>query len=209
MKTKILLFFAIMLIIPPILNSCKKEKIPSLSTNSIINITLNSANCGGIIIDDGDSKITERGICLSTSQVPYITDSLVLDNTNSDSFIIKLLHLKPNQTYLIKAYAINKIGVGYGEQISFSTSVVSYSNDLQQIFTANCITCHNGSQLPNLTAGLSYISLLNTANLIDTINPSNSRLYQNINFGGSMASYAPIGFADEVLSWIQEGAKNN
>ena len=36
---------------------------------------------------------------------------------------------------------------------------ISYSQDIQPIFNAKCVTCHAGSITPDLTAGQSYNAL--------------------------------------------------
>jgi hypothetical protein len=49
----------------PILHSCKKEELATLSTTSITNITATSASSGGIITSDGGAEVIERGACWS------------------------------------------------------------------------------------------------------------------------------------------------
>jgi hypothetical protein len=86
---------------------------------------------------------------------------------------------------------------------------LSFKDDLQPVFTANCAACHIGSTLPVLTAGNSYASIMGIAGMVDTVNVANSKLYKEINTGGTMASHSPAGFAAMVLDWIEDGAKNN
>jgi len=85
---------------------------------------------------------------------------------------------------------------------------VSYMNEIQPEFTSKCVSCHGGSIAPDLRAANSYNSLF-AENQIDTITPSNSILYVKIIAGGSMVSYTNQAYANKVLKWIQEGAKNN
>ncbi len=83
---------------------------------------------------------------------------------------------------------------------------VNYEQEIQPIWDAHCISCHNtDSIMPDLTAGNSYESLF-AEDLIDTITPENSTLYKKMAPGGSMNSYTDPGNADLVLRWIQEGA---
>lgn len=53
----------------------KKKKVPTVSTNSVSDITYTSASCGGNVSDDGEMNVTERGLCWSISQSPTISDS--------------------------------------------------------------------------------------------------------------------------------------
>ncbi|KAA9041084.1 hypothetical protein FW778_03320 [Ginsengibacter hankyongi] len=86
---------------------------------------------------------------------------------------------------------------------------VSFSTDLQPIFTANCALsgCHvKGSQAPYLSADVSYQQLL--GGFVNTIKPEQSELYQQIN--GNMQVHIPN--ADDrrkIYDWIRNGAPNN
>ena len=44
-------------------HSCKKEELPTLSTTSPTNITINAASSGGNIISDRNAGIMSRGVC--------------------------------------------------------------------------------------------------------------------------------------------------
>jgi hypothetical protein len=86
---------------------------------------------------------------------------------------------------------------------------VSFSTDLQPIFTTNCALsgCHvKGSQTPYLSADVSYQQLL--GGFVNTIKPDQSELYIQIN--GNMQVHIPN--ADDrqkIYDWIRNGAPNN
>ncbi len=86
---------------------------------------------------------------------------------------------------------------------------VSFSSDLQPIFTTNCALsgCHvKGSQVPYLSADVSYQQLL--GGFVNTIKPGQSELYIQIN--GNMQVHIPN--ADDrqkIYDWIRNGAPNN
>ena len=87
---------------------------------------------------------------------------------------------------------------------------ISYAGEIQPIFTADCIRCHGvGMVLPTLVEGKSYLSLMNTADMVIVAAPGNSILYRKMSSGGSMASYCTKANADSVYKWISQGAKNN
>ena len=89
-------------------------------------------------------------------------------------------------------------------------NLISFSGQIQPIFTAKCMPCHAvGAASPTLAAGKSYQSLMNTPGMIDTINPGNSALYLSMKTGGSMSQYCKKANADSVYKWIRQGAKNN
>ena len=104
---------------------CVKGEIaslPTLTTNTVSNITATTAIIGGTISNDGGSDITGRGICWSTTLNPTILDSKTIDGRGKGSFISSLIGLNPGEKYYARAYAINSIGVSYGNLITFTTA---------------------------------------------------------------------------------------
>lgn len=89
------------------------------------------------------------------------------------------------------------------------TDTISFSGEIQPIFTERCISCHRaGGTPPNLTEGSSYASLMNEGS-IDTINPAQSELYLRITPGGNSHPYKNSTYAETFLAWITQGAPNN
>jgi hypothetical protein len=86
---------------------------------------------------------------------------------------------------------------------------VSFSSDLQPIFTANCATagCHvKGAQVPYLTPDVSYQQLL--GGFVNTVKPEQSVLYTMIN--GNMQVHIPdAADRQRIFDWIRNGAPNN
>ena len=95
--------------------------IPMLTTNSITTITHTSAIGGGNITDDGGAAVTERGICWSTQQNPTISNYKTINGTGTGSFTSNITGLTGDKTYYVRAYAINSVGTGYGDQKTFKT----------------------------------------------------------------------------------------
>ncbi len=86
---------------------------------------------------------------------------------------------------------------------------ISYSEDMQPLFDASCIACHNGGGIPlNLKPSVSYAELI-FGDYIDKSNPKNSILYKEINTGGDMEQYATDTERAMTLKWIEQGAQNN
>jgi hypothetical protein len=89
-------------------------------------------------------------------------------------------------------------------------SKISYSGEIQPIWSAKCMPCHAvGAALPVLASGKSYQSLMSIPGMVDTINPGNSTLYLEMKPGGGMSNYCKKANADSVYKWIRQGAKNN
>jgi uncharacterized protein (TIGR02145 family) len=126
MKRKLwfpLLMISIFLLLT--ISVCKKEVIPTLTTNSVTDITEGTAICGGTITKDGGAMVTERGVCWSLSADPT---RLLATKTNEGygigSFVSYITGLTFGKTYHVRAYATNSVGTAYGNDVSFTTRVV-------------------------------------------------------------------------------------
>ncbi|MDD2636776.1 MAG: DUF1566 domain-containing protein, partial [Bacteroidales bacterium] len=86
---------------------------------------------GGNITDDGNASVTERGICWSTSQNPTISDSHTTNGTGEGSFVSNITGLSHSTTYFVRAYAINSIGIGYVNAVSFTTLSLGIGDSFQ------------------------------------------------------------------------------
>ena len=87
--------------------SCKKEKIPVLSTTAISDISATSAKSGGNISDDKGATVTKRGVCWSTDKNPTIQNDKTEDGSGAGSFVSLIFGLEPHTTYYVRAYATN------------------------------------------------------------------------------------------------------
>jgi hypothetical protein len=98
---------------------------PTLSeTKAASAIEGNSAMSGGTVSADGGISVLSRGLCWNTTGNPTIADKISANASGLGSFDAKLRFLYPNTTYFVKAYAVNKAGVGYGPETSFKTPVI-------------------------------------------------------------------------------------
>lgn len=105
-----------------ILFACKPDSVaPTVKTTTVTEITENSAKSGGEVITDGGADVTSRGICWSKRQNPTINDNRTDDGMGAGSFISDMTDLEDSTTYYVRAYAINSVGVAYGEEINFMT----------------------------------------------------------------------------------------
>lgn len=93
--------------------------IPSVTTDEVVGIDVNSAICGGNVTFGHD--VTELGVCWSTNTNPTIADSHTSDGSGLGSFESHITGLNMNSRYYVRAYATNAIGTGYGEAKSFIT----------------------------------------------------------------------------------------
>jgi hypothetical protein len=94
---------------------------PTITTVSSSSVTGNDAICGGNLTDYGGTSIIERGLCYSKNPNPTVADSVVFSLSGTDSFSVHLTGLTSNTIYYARAYAKSSAGIGYGNEISFTT----------------------------------------------------------------------------------------
>lgn len=97
---------------------------PVLQTSEASNITTNSAKCGGNVTFNGYLPVTERGICWGTAPNPTIEDTILVLGSGTGTFSGTISNLQDGTTYYVRAWAKNDKGVGYGEEVSFTTIAI-------------------------------------------------------------------------------------
>ena len=103
-----------------------KPELPTVTTNSVNDITDTSAFCVGAIVDNGNADIVAKGFCWSTNQNPTLDDNVVAagmtrEDAADEFFTATLSELTAVTEYYVRAYATNSEGTAYGENISFVT----------------------------------------------------------------------------------------
>jgi len=127
--SRIIILFAVLIIVTVAVafNSCSKKEepptntVPILSTTNASDVTNSSAQVGGVITGNGGVSVTERGACFGTSSNPTISDNTTTSGSGTGTFECILTGLDHSTKYYYKAYAINSVGVGYGDQKSLTT----------------------------------------------------------------------------------------
>ena len=98
------------------------ETAPVVTTNaSITTLGMNTATWGGEVTSDGGVILTQKGICWSTTNPPTISDGHTEEGSAIGPIIGDMTMLIPGTVYYVRAYAINGVGTGYGEEQSFTT----------------------------------------------------------------------------------------
>ncbi len=93
--------------------------IPTVVTSAASEVTKNSAVVGGNVVSDGGLEVTERGVYYSMSANPIETGTKVECGSGLGEFTHNLTDLQTGAIYYVRAYAKNKFGVAYGEEVSF------------------------------------------------------------------------------------------
>lgn len=130
MKLKILISIPLLVLI--IFIGCKKfdlDRIAKVRTDPPSNVTDNSVNANGSIVDLGqDGSVQEYGFCLSFSNKPPTIEDKDYQTFYADitgDFSSYITGLTENRSYQMRAYLIENSGeVTYGEIVEFTTGGV-------------------------------------------------------------------------------------
>ena len=122
---------------------------PVVVTQDVTNITTTNAEGGGNVTSSGGYAVTSRGVCWSVTENPTINDNITSNGSGTGNYTSNITGLTMDTTYYLRAYAVNQLGTGYGEQIMFST-------DGPPIVTTGSITNIQGTSATvggNVTSG--------------------------------------------------------
>jgi uncharacterized protein (TIGR02145 family) len=173
-----------------IIHSCKKDKVPTLTTSEVTNRTGTTATCGGTITDEGSGTVLSRGVCWSTTANPTTADSGTNEGVGIGQFVSSIIGLTPGTTYHVRAYATNSAGTAYGDDGTFTTYLGTV-NDIDgniyytvtigtQVWMAENLKTtkyNDGTPIPNITDNTAWTALT-TGAYSDYINtPANSTIY--------------------------------
>lgn len=134
--------------------ACKKNNdkpgTAIVTTTAPGSITASSAQTGGDITSNGNSAISESGICWAVRNAPTLGDSVVNSNTTSTGvFSVNLNNLNANTVYYIRAFVTNGVGTGYGAVDSFTTAAGVPSLSTTAISNNQALSAQSGGTIIN------------------------------------------------------------
>ena len=100
--------------------------LATVTTDEVSDITINTAVCGGNVLNDGYAEVTERGICYATHEEPTVFDYKVPGGEGLGLFQCRMSGLEMLTTYYVRAYARNSEGYAYGNEVTFVTADETY-----------------------------------------------------------------------------------
>lgn len=160
----------------------------TISTISPTQIGTKSVTLSGIIILDGGNHVTERGFCWNTISIPTVTNSKIIVGSGIGMFSSNIIGLEANTTYYARAYAINSIGVSYGNEVIFTTEnfgtvtdidgniykTVTIGSQIWMMENLKTTRYNDATAIPNITKGTTWNGLT-TGAYCDYTNDENFR----------------------------------
>jgi uncharacterized protein YjiK len=139
--------------------------LPKIATLEVFNIESSLANAIGEVIDESGGTVTERGICWGTTLNPDTTHHLADADIGLGQFSILFYPLIPNTVYHLRAYAVNEAGIGFGEDLEFTTIPAIPEVITQPASVVGTTTATVGGEIlfnggsPIITKGVCYSTL--------------------------------------------------
>lgn len=167
--------------------------LPTVTTDSVYNITNSNATTKGTIVANGSNAITAKGFVFDTFPNPSVTHSdVILSADTFKTFYSSVTGFVSNKTYYFKAFATNSAGTGYGAERSFRTwynanndSVFTDQRD-GQVYTFK----HIGSQVW-MTQNLNYAT---DSSLCNNNQAANCAVYGRLYNWAEAQQAAPAGW---------------
>ncbi len=170
-----------------------QKTIPTVVTKTPASISPMGAVSGGTITIPGGGTITDKGICWGETENPSVNDNKASYGTGSDAFNGAINMLKPNTTCYVRAYAVNEIGIAYGDQKSFTTTDAFYDG-FETGFSGN-------------TGGWGIISnnaIEGAYCLFSSINNSEASLIKTVVKSGQVSFYVKGGGSARIDFYIDD-----
>ncbi len=100
---------------------CHKVKVPAVVTVKVSYVSDQSCLVEGEVTSDGGDEIIEKGVCWGIVEDPLVTDAHQSCGMGEGVFSCEISGLTAETSYWFRAYAINDVGVGYGNSIQITT----------------------------------------------------------------------------------------
>lgn len=93
--------------------------VPTIVVDSIADVKENQAKVHLRLTSNGGAVVTDMGICWSKQANPTTKD--IHKSTDDTLAVLDITDLQSNTQYYVRAYAMNKIGIAYSEEVVFTT----------------------------------------------------------------------------------------
>lgn len=156
----------------------KNAKVPEVTTCELKDLvkTAESVKIKGEVTSENGAPVTESGFCWGTQSPVNLTTKLGQQSVGKGkgSFDSTIKGLTINTNYYIRAYAINEIGISYGDERSFNTTNGLGALETVKPYNLKATSANSGGHIVVVGEGdiLSfgvYVSLSSNSQNRDTI----------------------------------------
>ena len=105
-----------------LLDNVKPKQVPQVTTNEASSVDEVGFTGSGTVVSTGGLTVTERGIVVGLSANPTAVDLKFPAGSGSGPFSADVSGLLPSTTYHFRAYGVNSKGIGYGEDLTVTTT---------------------------------------------------------------------------------------
>ncbi len=126
---------------------------PTVTTQAVTNIAMTTATGNGNVTALGTPNPTQHGVVWSTLINPTILDSHTTDGPVSviGAFTSSITGLTPGTLYHVRAYATNAAGTSYGDDLTFTASLMP---------TTTSVICGGGTPLVTFGSSISCVAIV-------------------------------------------------
>ena len=165
--------------------------LPSVIIGEMVQENNTSIHCNGTVTHNGNSNLSERGFCWSSSHNPTISDDHISAGNGMGNFSADPTGLTPGNTYYVRSYATNDIGTNYSDEQSITLYfVVPLSGTESYTVSSNSVLVYdnggpdnnysdnNGGNLILYAGGADYT--FEITGTYDIENPYNENYYDEL-----------------------------
>lgn len=128
--------------------STKALGLALIETLLPVQITPTSALLKGNVSYEGGSTVTDRGFVLGTAPNPDLsTAEVIAVGQGQGMYEQNMSQLLPASTYYVKAYAVNSLGISYGDEIIFSTPATTPTLTTKPIQNIGLYAAKSGGEI--------------------------------------------------------------
>jgi uncharacterized protein (TIGR02145 family) len=99
----------------------KGAALPTVVTADIADLAETAVTAGGTVTHSGGAPVTTRGICWYAVDIPTDINNPTTGGSGMGPYNCAITSLAPGTFYVLRAYATNSAGTGYGEPKQFIT----------------------------------------------------------------------------------------
>lgn len=176
--------------------------VPTITLKSISDIWDTHAKAQIALEFDGGSQISEMGICWDIQTMPALEKNIII--TKDTSAILDITSLQPNTRYYVRAYAKNKVGITYSEEMSFITLTIPEVQTIEVTDIQLTTVLLNGQLLFNGND----TSTIKGFCWSESANPTLSSSNIEVNVATPSYTYQLSNLKDETKYYVRAYAKN-